>query len=144
LDGFSQFSGLANSKDSMETLLIVGFDVWIAVFAIVPCFHIYSASRCSEANLLLVHGSLVDWLGPSICTGSSSDRILPVIFSVKSFKCYASWRALRKKYGRESYIFGWMMILSTGLLAGSILPLLRADRFIGIAVSSFLHESFGS
>jgi len=116
-----------------------------------PYFRAFILLPEQDALKLFMLGPIGEagWIGlaTSIGTGfvvgwSGSYRL---IFSVKSFKSYASLRALRKKYGRgNSYIFlRWMMIQVQDCWLECITAFLAGRSLLsGIASSSSRNESF--
>lgn len=122
-------------KDSM-TLLIVGLMFGSAVSAIISVLSYYSGAEALKIFTLWSMGSLggLVWdqvfvLGFVILIG-----IIPVILSIKSYNAMLLGETYAKSMGINPTKLRWLMILSTGLLAGSITAFCGPIAFIGIAV----------
>jgi iron complex transport system permease protein len=122
-------------QDSM-TLLIVGLMFGSAVSAIVSVLSYFSGADALKLFTVWSMGSLggLAWpqvvvLGTVVLVG-----IFPVILSVKSFNAMLLGERYAKSMGVNPTFLRWMMILSTGLLAGSITAFCGPIAFIGIAV----------
>ncbi len=122
-------------QDSM-TLLIVGLMFGSAVSAIVSVLSYFSGADALKLFTVWSMGSLggLGWsqvlvLGLVVLMG-----IAPIVFSVKSYNAMLLGQNYAKSMGVSSTFLRWMMILSTGLLAGSITAFCGPIAFIGIAV----------
>jgi iron complex transport system permease protein len=122
-------------QDSM-TLLIVGLMFGSAVSAIVSVLSYYSGADALKLFTVWSMGSLGGLAWPQVLVLGSVVLIgiLPVIFSVKSFNAMLLGERYAKSMGVNPTFLRWMMILSTGLLAGSITAFCGPIAFIGIAV----------
>jgi iron complex transport system permease protein len=122
-------------KDSM-TLLIVGLMFGSAVSAIISVLSYFSGAEALKIFTLWSMGSLggLVWnqifvLGIVILIG-----IIPMTLSIKSYNAMLLGESYAKSMGINPIKLRWLMILSTGLLAGSITAFCGPIAFIGIAV----------
>jgi len=122
-------------KDSM-TLLIVGLMFGSAVSAIVSVLSYFSGAEALKLYTVWAMGSLggLGWsqvgiLGIIILLG-----LIPVILSIKSYNAMLLGESYAQSMGINPTKLRWMMIISTGLLAGSITAFCGPIAFIGIAV----------
>jgi iron complex transport system permease protein len=122
-------------RDSM-TLLIVGLMFGSAVSAVVSVLSYFSGAEALKLFIVWSMGSLgsLGWgpigvLGAVIFIG-----LIPVIFSVKSYNALLMGESYARSMGINPSRLRWLMIGSTGLLAGSITAFCGPIAFIGIAV----------
>lgn len=122
-------------KDSM-TLLIVGLMFGSAVSAIISVLSYFSGAEALKLFTMWSMGSLggLVWdqvwiLGLVIFIG-----VIPVIASIKSYNGMLLGESYAKSMGINPDRLRWLMILSTGLLAGSVTAFCGPIAFIGIAV----------
>ncbi|WPR73998.1 iron ABC transporter permease [Algoriphagus sp. NG3] len=122
-------------KDSM-TLLIVGLMFGSTVSAVISVLSYFSGAEALKLFTIWSMGSVggLVWdqvwvLGLVIVLG-----IVPVIASVKSYNGMLLGESYAKSMGINPDRLRWLMILSTGLLAGSITAFCGPIAFIGIAV----------
>ncbi|MDG1278769.1 MAG: iron ABC transporter permease [Algoriphagus sp.] len=122
-------------QDSM-TLLIVGLMFGSAVSAIVSVLSYFSGADALKLFTVWSMGSLGGLAWPQVLVLSTVVLIgiFPIIFSVKSFNAMLLGERYAKSMGVNPAYLRWMMILSTGLLAGSITAFCGPIAFIGIAV----------
>lgn len=122
-------------KDSM-TLLIVGLMFGSLVSAVVSVLSFFSGAESLKLYTVWSMGSLgsLGWaqvgiLGMVILLGS-----IPVLFSIKSFNALLLGENYARSMGVSVQAMRWMMIISTGLLAGGITAFCGPIAFLGIAV----------
>ena len=122
-------------KDSM-TLLIVGLMFGSAVSAVISVLSYFSGAEALKLFTIWSMGSLggLVWdqvwvLGLVILLGT-----IPVIASIKSYNGMLLGESYAKSMGINPDRLRWLMILSTGLLAGGITAFCGPIAFIGIAV----------
>lgn len=122
-------------KDSM-TLLIVGLMFGAAVSAIISVLSYFSGAEALKLFTVWSMGSLggLVWnqlwvLGLVILLG-----IIPMVISIKSYNAMLLGESYAKSMGINPTKLRWLMILSTGLLAGSVTAFCGPIAFIGIAV----------
>ncbi|GAB2483557.1 MAG: iron ABC transporter permease [Cytophagales bacterium] len=122
-------------KDSM-TLLIVGLMFGSLVSAVVSVLSFFSGAEALKLYTVWSMGSLgsLGWaqvgiLGMVILLGS-----IPVLFSIKSFNALLLGENYARSMGVSIQAMRWMMIISTGLLAGGITAFCGPIAFLGIAV----------
>lgn len=122
-------------KDSM-TLLIVGLMFGSAVSAIISVLSYFSGAEALKLFTVWSMGSLggLVWnqilvLGLVITLG-----VIPMIISIKSYNAMLLGESYAKSMGINPTQLRWLMILSTGLLAGSVTAFCGPIAFIGIAV----------
>ncbi len=122
-------------KDSM-TLLIVGLMFGSAVSAIISVLSYYSNSDSLKLFTVWSMGSLggLGWSQVWVLLIISFVGILPIIASLKSYNAMLLGESYAKSMGINPSQVRWLMILSTGLLAGSITAFCGPIAFIGIAV----------
>lgn len=122
-------------KDSM-TLLIVGLMFGSAVSAIVSVLSYFSGAEELKLFAIWSMGSLGGlvwnqvWVLLIVCLIG----ILPVIASVKSYNGMLLGESYAKSMGINPDRLRWLMIISTGLLAGCVTAFCGPIAFIGIAV----------
>ena len=122
-------------KDSM-TLLIVGLMFGSAVSAVVSVLSFFSGAEALKLYTVWSMGSLgalgwsqVSILGILIGLGS-----LPVFLSIKSYNALLLGENYARSMGIQTGHMRWLMILSTGILAGGITAFCGPIAFLGIAV----------
>ncbi|MBN3520305.1 iron ABC transporter permease [Algoriphagus lutimaris] len=122
-------------KDSM-TLLIVGLMFGSAVSAIISVLSYFSGAEALKLFTVWSMGSLggLVWnqilvLGLVIIVG-----MVPMVISIKSYNAMLLGESYAKSMGINPTQLRWLMILSTGLLAGSVTAFCGPIAFIGIAV----------
>ena len=122
-------------KDSM-TLLIVGLMFGSAVSAVVSVLSFFSGAEALKLYTVWSMGSLgalgwsqVSILGLLIALGS-----LPVFLSIKSYNALLLGENYARSMGIRTGQMRWVMILSTGILAGGITAFCGPIAFIGLAV----------
>lgn len=122
-------------KDSM-TLLIVGLMFGSAVSAIVSVLSYFSGAEALKLFAIWSMGSLggLVWDQVWVLSLAIVIGIIPVVASVKSYNGMLLGESYAKSMGINPDRLRWLMILSTGLLAGSITAFCGPIAFIGIAV----------
>jgi ABC-type Fe3+-siderophore transport system permease subunit len=122
-------------RDSM-TLLIVGLMFGSAVSAIISVLSFFSGAEALKLFTVWSMGSLgaLGWaqvgiLGSLIIVGS-----VPVFISIKSYNALLLGENYAQSMGVKTGKMRWLMILSTGVLAGGITAFCGPIAFIGIAV----------
>lgn len=122
-------------RDSM-TLLIVGLMFGSAVSAVVSVLSYFSGAEALKLFTIWSLGSLggLGWMQVSILGLVILVGILPLLLSVKSFNAMLMGERYARSMGINPERLRWQMILSTGLLAGSITAFCGPIAFIGIAV----------
>lgn len=122
-------------KDSM-TLLIVGLMFGSAVSSIIAVLSYFSGAEELKLFTIWSMGSLGGlvwnqvWVLLIVCVLG----IVPVIAAVKSYNGMLLGESYAKSMGINPNRLRWLMILSTGLLAGCITAFCGPIAFIGIAV----------
>ena len=119
-------------QDSM-TLLIVGLMFGSAVSAIVSVLSYFSGAEALKLFTVWSMGSL-GGLAWSKVLVLSVVLLIGILVSIKSFNAMLLGERYAKSMGVNPVYLRWMMILSTGLLAGSITAFCGPIAFIGIAV----------
>lgn len=122
-------------KDSM-TLLIVGLMFGSAVSAIISVLSYYSNADSLKLFTVWSMGSLggLGWSQVWVLMLMMLLGFLPILASVKSYNAMLLGESYAKSMGINPSTIRWLMILSTGLLAGSITAFCGPIAFIGIAV----------
>lgn len=122
-------------RDSM-TLLIVGLMFGSAVSAIVSVLSYFSGAEALKLFTVWSMGSLggLGWTQVGVLGLVLLLGIIPMIYSVKSYNAMLMGEAYAQSMGINPNRLRWLMILSTGLLAGSITAFCGPIAFIGIAV----------
>ena len=122
-------------KDSM-TLLIVGLMFGSAVSAIISVLSYYSGAEALKIYTVWSMGSLggLVWEQVFVLIFILFLGIIPMIFSIKSYNAMLLGESYARSMGINPTRLRWMMILSTGILAGSITAFCGPIAFIGIAV----------
>lgn len=122
-------------RDSM-TLLIVGLMFGSAVSAIVSVLSYFSGAEALKLYTVWAMGSLggLGWTQVGILGMVMFVGLIPVILSIKSYNAMLLGESYAQSMGINPVKLRWMMILSTGLLAGSITAFCGPIAFIGIAV----------
>ena len=122
-------------KDSM-TLLIVGLMFGSAVSAIVSVLSYFSGAEALKLYTVWAMGSLggLGWSQVGILSIIILLGLIPVILSIKSYNAMLLGESYAQSMGINPTKLRWMMIISTGLLAGSITAFCGPIAFIGIAV----------
>ncbi len=122
-------------RDSM-TLLIVGLMFGSAVSAIISVLSYFAGAENLKLFTIWGMGTLggMGWdqigaLSLMILLG-----LLPVVLSIKSYNAMLLGENYAESMGINPKRLRWMMIISTGLLAGSITAFCGPIAFIGIAV----------
>jgi len=122
-------------KDSM-TLLIVGLMFGSAVSAIVSVLSYFSGAEELKLFAIWSMGSLGGlvwnqvWVLLMVCVLG----IVPVVASVKSYNGMLLGESYAKSMGINPDRLRWLMIISTGLLAGCVTAFCGPIAFVGIAV----------
>ncbi len=122
-------------QDSM-TLLIIGLMFGSAVSAIVSVLSYFSGADALKLFTVWSMGSLggLNWSQVSVLSLVVVVGIMPIIISVKSYNAMLLGERYAKSMGVNPTYLRWMMIISTGLLAGSITAFCGPIAFVGIAV----------
>jgi len=122
-------------QDSM-TLLIVGLMFGSAVSAIVSVLSYFSGAEALKLFTVWSMGSLGGLAWPQVLVLAIvvGLGLIPILLAVKSFNAMLLGERYAKSMGVNPTSLRWMMILSTGLLAGSITAFCGPIAFIGIAV----------
>jgi len=122
-------------KDSM-TLLIVGLMFGSAVSAIISVLSYFSGAEALKLFTIWSMGSLggLVWDQVGVLSLVILIGIIPVVASVKSYNGMLLGESYARSMGINPDRLRWLMILSTGLLAGSITAFCGPIAFIGIAV----------
>lgn len=122
-------------RDSM-TLLIVGLMFGSAVSAVISVLSYFSGAEALKLFTIWSMGSLggLVWDQVWVLILVITLGIIPVIASVKSYNGMLLGESYAKSMGINPDRLRWLMILSTGLLAGCITAFCGPIAFIGIAV----------
>lgn len=122
-------------KDSM-TLLIVGLMFGSAVSAVVSVLSFFSGADALKLYTVWSMGSLgsLAWAQVSILGILISMGSLPVFLSIKSFNALLLGENYARSMGIRTERMRWLMIVSTGILAGGITAFCGPIAFLGIAV----------
>ncbi len=122
-------------KDSM-TLLIVGLMFGSAVSAIISVLSYFSGAEQLKLFTIWSMGSLggLGWQQVAVLGITITLGVIPVIASIKSYNGMLLGEAYAQSMGINPSRLRWLMILSTGLLAGSITAFCGPIAFVGIAV----------
>lgn len=122
-------------RDSM-TLLIVGLMFGSAVSAVISVLAYFSNAEALKLFTIWSMGSLGGlvwdqvWVLIAVCVLGA----IPIIASVKSYNGMLLGESYAQSMGINPTKLRWLMILSTGLLAGCITAFCGPIAFIGIAV----------
>lgn len=122
-------------RDSM-TLLIVGLMFGSAVSAVISVLSYFSGAEALKLFTIWSMGSLggLVWDQVWVLILVITIGIIPVIASVKSYNGMLLGESYAKSMGINPDRLRWLMILSTGLLAGCITAFCGPIAFVGIAV----------
>lgn len=122
-------------KDSM-TLLIVGLMFGSAVSAIISVLSYFSGAEALKLFTVWSMGSLggLVWNQILVLSLVILLGVIPMIISIKSYNAMLLGESYAKSMGINPTQLRWLMILSTGLLAGSVTAFCGPIAFIGIAV----------
>lgn len=122
-------------RDSM-TLLIVGLMFGSAVSAVISVLSYFSGAEALKLFTIWTMGSLggLVWDQVWVLILVIAVGIIPVVASVKSYNGMLLGESYAKSMGINPDRLRWLMILSTGLLAGGITAFCGPIAFIGIAV----------
>ncbi|MEP0712062.1 iron ABC transporter permease [Algoriphagus sp.] len=122
-------------RDSM-TLLIVGLMFGSAVSAVISVLSYFSGAEALKLFTIWSMGSLggLVWEQVWVLIFVIALGIIPVIASVKSYNGMLLGESYAKSMGINPDRLRWLMILSTGLLAGCITAFCGPIAFVGIAV----------
>lgn len=122
-------------RDSM-TLLIVGLMFGSAVSAVISVLSYFSGAEALKLFTIWTMGSLggLVWDQVWVLLLIITLGIIPVIASVKSYNGMLLGESYAKSMGINPGRLRWLMILSTGLLAGCVTAFCGPIAFIGIAV----------
>ncbi|MHA7130222.1 iron chelate uptake ABC transporter family permease subunit [Algoriphagus namhaensis] len=122
-------------RDSM-TLLIVGLMVAAGVSAIISVLSYFAGADALKLFTIWGMGSLggLGWTQLLALSVMTLLGLLPVIFSIKSYNAMLLGENYAESMGVNPKNLRWMMIISTGLLAGSITAFCGPIAFVGIAV----------
>lgn len=122
-------------KDSM-TLLIVGLMFGSAVSAIISVLSYFSGAEALKLFTVWSMGSLggLVWNQILVLSVVILIGVIPVVLSIKSYNAMLLGESYAKSMGINPTKLRWLMILSTGLLAGSVTAFCGPIAFIGIAV----------
>ena len=122
-------------KDSM-TLLIVGLMFGSAVSAVISVLSYFSGAEALKLFTVWSMGSLgaLGWSQVGILGMLIFIGCIPVFGSIKSYNALLLGEAYAKSMGIRTEKMRWLMIGSTGILAGGITAFCGPIAFIGIAV----------
>lgn len=122
-------------KDSM-TLLIVGLMFGSAVSAVISVLSFFSGSEALKLFTVWSMGSLgaLGWSQVGILGVLTGVGLLPVLFSIKSYNALLLGENYARSMGIRPDRMRWLMIGSTGILAGGITAFCGPIAFVGIAV----------
>ena len=122
-------------KDSM-TLLIVGIMFGAAVSAIISVLAFFSGAEALKLYTIWSLGSLggLGWNQVGLLSFVVFLGLIPVIFSIRSFNASLLGESYAESMGVNPSRLRWLMIGSTGLLAGAITAFCGPIAFVGIAV----------
>lgn len=122
-------------KDSM-TLLILGLMFGSAASAVVAVLAYFSEAEQLKLYTIWSLGSLgaTGWGQLNILAMSVFAGLLPVVLWIKSYNAMLLGENYAKSMGINLYRLRWVMIISTGVLAGSVTAFCGPIAFIGIAV----------
>ena len=122
-------------KDSM-TLLIVGLMFGSAVSAVISVLSYFSGAEALKLFTVWSMGSLgaLGWNQVLILGVLIGIGLVPVFLSVKSYNALLLGENYARSMGVRTQKMRWIMILSTGTLAGGITAFCGPIAFIGIAV----------
>ncbi len=122
-------------KDSM-TLLIVGLMVGSAVSAVVAVLSFFSGAEALKLYTVWSMGSLgaLTWSQVSILGLLILIGTLPIVGSVKSYNAFLLGESYARSMGIRTERLRWLMIGSTGILAGGITAFCGPIAFLGISV----------
>ncbi|TFV93061.1 iron ABC transporter permease [Algoriphagus kandeliae] len=122
-------------RDSM-TLLIVGVMFGAAVSALISVMSYFSQAESLKLYTIWSLGSLggLSWNQVMILAVLVLLGALPVIASTRSFNALLLGESYAESMGINSQNLRWLVILSTGVLAGGITAFCGPIAFVGIAV----------
>jgi ABC-type Fe3+-siderophore transport system permease subunit len=122
-------------KDSM-TLLIVGLMFGSAVSAVISVLSYFSGAEALKLFTVWSMGSLgaLGWPQVGILAILIAIGCIPVVGSIKSYNALLLGEAYAKSMGIRTGKMRWLMIGSTGILAGGITAFCGPVAFVGIAV----------
>lgn len=122
-------------KDSM-TLLIVGLMFGSAVSAVISVLSFFSGAEALKLFTVWSMGSLgaLGWSQVGILGILTGLGLLPVFFSIKSYNALLLGENYARSMGIRPDRMRWLMIGSTGILAGGITAFCGPIAFVGIAV----------
>jgi ABC-type Fe3+-siderophore transport system permease subunit len=122
-------------KDSM-TLLIIGLMFGSAVSAVISVLSYFSGAEALKLFTVWSMGSLgaLGWSQVGILAILIAIGCIPVILSIKSYNALLLGEAYAKSMGIQTGKMRWLMIASTGILAGGVTAFCGPVAFIGIAV----------
>ncbi len=122
-------------KDSM-TLLIVGLMFGSAVSAVISILSYFSGADALKLFTVWSMGSLgaLGWAQVGILAILITVGSIPVIGSIKSYNALLLGEAYAKSMGIRTDTMRWVMIVSTGILAGGVTAFCGPVAFVGIAV----------
>ncbi len=122
-------------KDSM-TLLIVGLMFGSAVSAVISVLSYFSGAEALKLFTVWSMGSLgsLGWSQVGLLFLILLFGVIPVIFSIKAYNVMLLGEAYAQSMGINPVRLRWLMIISTGLLAGGVTAFCGPIAFIGIAV----------
>ncbi len=122
-------------RDSM-TLLIVGVMFGATVSALISVMSYFSQAESLKLYTIWSLGSLggLGWNQVLILAVLVLFGTLPVIASTRSFNALLLGESYAESMGINSMKLRWLVILSTGILAGGITAFCGPIAFVGIAV----------
>ncbi|MFC4873051.1 iron chelate uptake ABC transporter family permease subunit [Negadavirga shengliensis] len=122
-------------KDSM-TLLILGLMFGSAASAMVAVLAYFSEADELKLYTIWSLGSLggTGWEQLNVLAISVVAGLLPVIIWIKSYNAMLLGENYAKSMGINLFRLRWAMIISTGILAGSVTAFCGPIAFIGVAV----------
>jgi ABC-type Fe3+-siderophore transport system permease subunit len=122
-------------KDSM-TLLIIGLMFGSAVSAVISVLSYFSGAEALKLFTVWSMGSLgaLGWSQVGILAILIAIGCIPVVLSIKSYNALLLGEAYAKSMGIHTGKTRWLMIASTGILAGGVTAFCGPVAFIGIAV----------
>ncbi len=122
-------------KDSM-TLLIVGLMFGSATSSVITLLAYFSAAEELKLFTIWSMGNLgnTGWEDLGYLAGAVVLGLIPALFAIKSYNAMLLGETYAMSMGINFQKLRWTMILSTGILTGSITAFCGPIAFIGIAV----------
>ncbi len=122
-------------NDSM-TLLIVGLMFGAGVSAVISILSYFAGAEALKLFTIWGMGSLggMSWAQVYALLAMLALGLIPVIASIKAYNGMLLGERYAKSMGIDPIRLRWLMIISTGILAGSITAFCGPIAFVGIAV----------